>query len=74
MESNERCFIVFYIGKNDARLLTGHMDITTCEDSFLNRVLIIENIKTEHPGTTEIALTNIIELTQKDYETWEITR
>ena len=68
---SKRCFIVFYVGtvKDTNGQATGYIEFTSGD--YLNKVKTIEQILLVNKNKIKnIAITNIIELSQKDYKTW----
>ena len=68
---SKRCFIVFYVGtlKDRNGQATGYVQFTSTD--YLNKVKTIEQILLVNKNKIKnIAITNIIELSQKDYKTW----
>ena len=62
----ERYFIVFY--KTDVN--QGGMDIIQKDGNYINYSQTIKDIKNSVKNAKETIITNIIELNQQDYESW----
>lgn len=65
-----RYFIVFYIGNVPNGRITGYIDFTTYEGSYLNKAMTLIQISKYNSEIKDIALTNIIELNEKDFHEW----
>ena len=63
----ERYFIVFY--KTDVN--QGGMDIIQKDGNYINYSQTIKDIKNSVKNAKETIITNIIELNQQDYESWD---
>ena len=61
----ERYFIVFYDGNTDI----GYCEVITTDGQYISQTQAREAIK-EHVGHENHSITNIIELNQQDYESW----
>ena len=67
---SQRYFIVSYISNVVRGSMTGNLDVVT-NGEYLNRVLTIENIRESiKQDCSDIVITNIIELSKIDYESW----
>ena len=64
-----RYFLVAYIGTHPLGKLTGFVDVTT-KGQYLNRRFTIENIKELNKELSDIVITNIIEITKEDFNSW----
>ena len=62
----ERYFIVFYDGNTDI----GYCEVITTDGQYISQTQAREAIK-EHVGHENHSITNIIELNQQDYESWD---
>ena len=67
--SEKRYFIVNYIGILGIRNCTGMINMVS-DALFLNKKRAFEIIEEHNTGITQIVITNILELSQKDYESW----
>ena len=65
-----RYFIVFYIGNVPNGRITGYIDFTTYEGSYLNKAMTLIQISKYNSEIKDIVLTNIIELNEKDFHEW----
>ena len=65
-----RYFIVFYIGNVPNGRITGYINFTTYEGSYLNKAMTLIQISKYNSEIKDIALTNIIELNEKDFHEW----
>lgn len=65
----KRCFIVFYRANKGNSLVTGYINFIT-DGCFLNRKKTIEQISESSDGLTQIVITNIIEISESDYNDW----
>ncbi len=70
MSENKRYFTVMYVAKSDKGHVTGNMDFIVYGDSYINRDETARIIQERNPDYTGIVTTNIIELNEKDYESW----
>ena len=61
----ERYFIVFYDGNTDI----GYCEVITTDGQYVSQTQALSAI-TEHVGHENHSITNIIELNQQDYESW----
>lgn len=71
LENDNRYFIVAYIGTHPMGKLTGLVDITT-NGQYLNRALTIENIKEQNSELSSVVITNVIEMTKEDFDSWSV--
>jgi hypothetical protein len=67
-ETNKRYFIVFYNGNRGSEGSIGNILFDT-ENGFLSLNTVVKLIK-ENINLTECVITNIIELTEQDYNDW----
>jgi len=67
-ENSKRYFIVSFSGFNDIGNVTGFIDFST-DGGFLNLKTTIEFIK-EKQGIKECVITNIIEVSEQDFNDW----
>jgi len=67
-ENRKRYFIVSYSGKINSNIFVGFTDFST-DGGFLNLKTTIEQIK-ERQGINECVITNIIELSEQDFNDW----
>lgn len=65
----KRYFIVSFVAKQGYNTITGNLDVTT-NGHFLNKKLLIENIKESQEGVISCVITNIVELSEKDFSDW----
>ena len=65
-----RYFIVFYIGNVPNGRITGYIDFTTYEGSYLNKAMTLIQISKYNSEIKDIVFTNIIELNEKDFHEW----
>lgn len=61
-----RYFIVFYVGTYEGRNLVGQISYVTENGIYINREFVQKDIARIN-GAQDIVLTNIIELTEQDY-------
>ena len=64
-----RYFSVIYMGQHSLGRLIGSLDITT-NGQYINRILTMENIKTANSELNDIVITNVIEMTKDDFDSW----
>jgi len=67
-KDSKRYFIVSFSGFNDMGNVTGFIDFST-DGGFLSLKTTIEYIK-EKQGIKECIITNIIELSEQDFNDW----
>ena len=65
-----RYFIVFYIGNVPNGRITGYIDFTTYEGSYLNKAMTLIQISKHNSEIKDVVLTNIIELNENDFHEW----
>jgi hypothetical protein len=65
-----RYFIVFYIGNVPKGLITGYIDFTTYEGSYLNKAMTLIQISKNNLEIKDVIITNIIELIEPDFKDW----
>lgn len=66
----KRYFIVFFIANSSHGHATGNTGFITTNGGYINRFETVKQIGAQNRSLTGIALTNIIELTQEEYNTW----
>ena len=49
---------------------SGSATVTTSRNKYINRDLFIEELKDTHDNISNISITNIIELSKKDFNNW----
>lgn len=67
-ENSKRYFIVSFSGFNDIGNVTGFIDFST-DGGFLNLKKTVEHIK-QKQGINECVITNIIEVSEQDFNDW----
>ncbi len=65
-----RYFIVFYIGNVINGKVTGYMEFTTYENSYLNKAMTIVQLSKNNLDIKGIVITNILELNEVDFNEW----
>jgi len=66
-----RYFIVMYVALvNSGAQATGNMQIVSHTKDYPSRKRIIEIIEADELGLRNPVITNIIELTEEDYQQW----
>ena len=69
-KKSNRFFLIFYTGiLENKSTITGCCDITT-NGYYLNNKRIVELLKNKNKGVLSIVPTNIIELSESDFEEW----
>ena len=66
----KRNFIVFYIGNTPNGRVTGYMDFTSYDGSYLNKTLTLKQLDENSIKIEDIVFTNIIELNDNDFNDW----
>lgn len=67
-ENDKRYFIVSYSGKINSNIFVGFTDFST-DGCFLNFKTTVEQIK-ERQGIKECVITNIMEISEQDFNDW----
>jgi hypothetical protein len=69
-----RYFIVFYIIGNSSSLVHGNISFYTDDGTFAKQAEVVDEITKSYPQNArkhkDIVITNIIELSEEDYNTW----
>lgn len=68
--TSERCFIVSYNHGNGKMNGSGQIDITT-NGGYLNMAATVDMIKSKLEYEAVVVITNIIELSESDYNHWK---
>jgi len=67
----ERYFLIFYTGSLDTGgQQLGYMTSVIKNGNFVNAKDIVKWLKEQNPTTTNFVITNLIELSKSDFETW----
>lgn len=66
----KRYFIVMFIGSHPNGQATGHMDFTCSDGCFIRRKEATKQISATNESIRDVVITNIIELTEADYQSW----
>lgn len=71
LKNTNRFFIVMYVANHTYKgRCTGETTFTVSESGYINREMLVEQIIENNKTLKEVVITNIIELSETDYNRW----